>query len=118
MPLFNKKEPVYGPETLSVGDFDPTVDGCYRNVVAIPLDVKPRRALMVKVTSDFPVDVVIAKEDHSAAGHKDGITEVVMGPYETGKSHSMGIFLGVYRGDKAKVTVEAWTERARAPSAP
>ena len=53
MSLFSKKVQVYGPETVSVGDFDPTVDGCYRNVVTIPLNVKPHRMLYVKVSSDM-----------------------------------------------------------------
>ncbi|MDO5862339.1 MAG: hypothetical protein Q4Q58_06080 [Thermoplasmata archaeon] len=111
MSLFDKREQVYGPETLSVGDFDPTVDGCYRNVVTIPLTVRPRRVLRVKVSSDHPVDVVVAREDRSSAGHRDGVMEAVLGPFDTGKSSSMGILLGVYKGDKAKVTVEAWTDR-------
>lgn len=110
MALFVKREQVYGPEIVSVGDFDVTVDGCYRNVVTIPLEVKPKRMLRVKVTSDHPVDVLVAREDNSSAGHKDGVMEATLGPFETGKSHSMGIFLGVYKGDKAKVTVEAWTD--------
>lgn len=111
MSLLEKKVQVYGPEEVSVGDFDPTVDGCYRNVVTIPLDVKPRRVLYVKIKSDNPVDVVVAKEDRSSAGHKDGVTDVIMGPYETGKSKSMGIILGVFRGDKSKVTIDAWMDK-------
>lgn len=107
----NSRETVYGPETVLVGEFDPTVDGCYRNVVTIALDVKPRRKLRVRVASDHPVDVVVAREDHSAAGHKDRVMEAVLGPFETGRSRSMGILLGVFRGDKANVTVEAWTDR-------
>ena len=71
--MFGKREQVYGPETVSVGDFDITVDGCYRNVVTIPLDVRPHRMLRVSVKSDHPVDVAVAREDHSAAGHKDGV---------------------------------------------
>lgn len=109
--LFGKREQVYGPETVSVGDFDITVDGCYRNVVTIPLEVRPHRMLRVSVKSDHPVDVAVAREDHSAAGHKDGVMEATLGPFDTGKHKSMGIFLGVYKGDKAKVTVEAWTDK-------
>ena len=109
--MFDRREQVYGPETVSVGDFDVTVDGCYRNVVTIALDVKPKRMLRVRVSSDHPVDVVVARGDNSSAGHKDGVIEATLGPYDTGKFRSMGILLGVYRGDKAKVTVEAWTDR-------
>lgn len=113
MPLFAKKEQVYGPEEVSVGDFDITVDGCYRNVVPIPLEVRPHRSLYVKVDSNAPVDVVVAREDGSSVAHKDGVTHTVMGPFDTGKSKSMGVFLGVMKGDKASVTLESWTDKER-----
>lgn len=109
--MFDKRVQVFGPEVVSVGDFDPTVDGCYRNVVTISLDVKPRRMLHVKVSSDIPVDVVVANSDRSAAGHREQVTEAVLGPYPTGKSDDMGILLGVFKGDKAKVNLEVWTDR-------
>lgn len=111
MSLFEKMEQVYGPEVVSVGDLDLTVDGGYRNVVTIPLDVKPKRMLTVKVSSDFPVDVVVANEKGAAVGHKEGVRDATLGPYSTGKLKSMGIFLGLYPGDKAKVNVEAWMEK-------
>ena len=111
MSLFEKREQVYGPETVSVGDLDLTVDGCYRNVVTIALDVRPKRALHVRVASDNPVDVVVANEKGAAIAHKEGVRDAVIGPCPTGKLHSMGIFLGVYPGDRAKVEVEAWMER-------
>ncbi len=109
--MFEGREQVFGPEVVSVGDFDVTVDGCYRNVVTIALDVRPGRMLRVKIESDNPVDVVVAREDRSSAGHREKVTEAVLGPFETGRSRSMGILLGVYRGDKAAVTVDAWTDR-------
>ncbi|MBR7152625.1 MAG: hypothetical protein IKD00_02635 [Candidatus Methanomethylophilaceae archaeon] len=111
MSFFDKKECIYGPVTHSVGDFDPTVDGCYRNVVTLAFDVKPRMMMTVKIKSDNPVDVAVAREDHAAAGHKDQVTDAVLGPYSTEKFKSMGLFLGVYRGDHANVTVEVWLEK-------
>ena len=111
MSLFEKRKQLYGPEVVSVGDLDLTVDGGYRNVVTIPLDVKPKRKLFVKVSSDNPVDVVVANEKGAAVAHKEGVRDAVMGPYDTGKLRSMGIFLGLYPGDKAKVNLEAWMER-------
>ncbi len=113
MPLFAKREQVYGPEMISVGDFDITVDGCYRNVVPVPLDVRPHRMLRVRVDSDAPVDVVIAREDGSAAVHRDGVTHAEFGPFDTGKAKSMGVFLGVNKGDKATVTLDAWIDKER-----
>ncbi len=111
MSLFDKREQVYGPETLSVGDLDLTVDGGYRNVVTVPLDVRPKRSLYVRVVSDGPVDVVVANEKGAAIGHKEGVRDVLLGPFSTGKLRSMGVFLGVYPGDKAKVELEVWMER-------
>ncbi|MBQ3684864.1 MAG: hypothetical protein II933_00350 [Candidatus Methanomethylophilaceae archaeon] len=111
MSLFAKKVTVFGPETVSVGDFDPTVDGCYRNVVTIPLDVKPRRNLYVSLKSDNPVDIVVANDDRSAAGHKENQTELVFGPFPTKSMDSMGIILGIYRGEKAQVTLEVWIDK-------
>lgn len=111
MPLFEKREQVYGPETVSVGDFDPTVDGCYRNVVTIPLDVRPHRILRVKLRADAPVDIVVAGENQSTVCYKEQVREADLGPFDTGKWKSMGILLGVYKGDKAKVELEAWTDK-------
>jgi hypothetical protein len=111
MSLFERRSQVFGPETMDIGRFDATADGFYRNVVTIPLTVKPNTMLYVKVTSDKPVDVVVAKEDGSAVQHKDRQTDVTMGPYPTEKHRSMGIIIGVFRGDLATATVEAWTEK-------
>lgn len=111
MSLFDKREIVYGPETVSVGDLDYSVEGCYRNVVTIPLTVKPKRMLRIRIDSDAPVDVVIANENRSSVEHREGVRMGEFGPYDTGKAKSMGIILGVFRGDKAKVNVEAWVDK-------
>jgi len=111
MSLFDKKTQVYGPETLEVGTFDPTVDGFYRNVITIPLEIKHNHVLYVKVKADKPVDIVVARDNGSAIQHKDRQTDVVMGPYPTEKYDSMGIIIGVFRGDISHATVEAWMER-------
>ena len=112
MALFEKRTQLYGPETITVGEFDVTADGFYRNVVTIPLmAIKHNHMLYVKVMADKPVDVVIARDNGSAVAHKDHQTDVVMGPYPTEKYESMGIILGVFRGDKSTATVEAWMER-------
>ncbi|MBE6524680.1 MAG: hypothetical protein E7Z65_07435 [Thermoplasmata archaeon] len=111
MSFFQKRTQVYGPEVLSIGDFDPTADGFYRNVVTIPLEIKHNQQLYVSVKSDNPVDIVIAKDNVSAVAHKDRQKDIVMGPYPTEKHESMGIIIAVFRGDKATATVEAWTEK-------
>ncbi len=111
MSLFDKKEQLYGPEIVSVGDLDLSVDGGYRNVVTISLDVKPKRKVYARVVSDFPVDVVVANDTGMAVGHKGGVRDALLGPFETGKLKSMGMLLGVYPGDKAKVNLDVWMER-------
>jgi len=111
MALFEKRTQVYGPEQIEVGQFDPTLENFYRNVVTIPLDVKPNHVLYVKVQATNPVDIVVAREDGSAVQHKDKQTDITMGPYPTEKHRSMGIIIGVFRGDKSTATVEAWMER-------
>ena len=111
MSLFDKRTQVYGPETLEVGQFDANADGFYRNVVTIPLTIKHNHMLYVKVESDNPVDVVIARDNGSAVTHKDRQTNVQLGPFPTEKLDSMGIIIGVFRGDKANATVEAWMEK-------
>lgn len=111
MSIFEKRTQVFGPETLVVGEFDPTADGFYRNVYPIELTVKPNHMLYVKMDSDAPVDIVIAREDGSAVQHKDRQTDIQLGPFPTEKHKSMGIILGVFRGDKATVKIEAWMER-------
>ena len=111
MSFFDKRTQVFGPEKMSIGDFDPTVDGFYRNVVTIPLTVKHNHMLYVKVESDNPVDIVIARDNGSAVTHKDRQKDILMGPFPTEKLDSMGIIIGVFRGDKANATVEAWMEK-------
>ena len=111
MSLFDKKEVVFGPQEVLVGELDYSVEGGYRNVVTIPLEVKPKRMLRVRIRSDAHVDVVVANENRSAAGHKEAVREAEFGPYDTGKSKSMGLILGVFRGDRARVIVEAWVDK-------
>jgi len=111
MALFAKRTQVFGPETFPIGELDLSVDGCYRNVKTFELKVKPKHDLYVEVTSDAPIDVVVAAEDQSKLGYRDQVTDARLGPYDTGKSESMGLLIGVYRGDKATVKAEAWMER-------
>lgn len=111
MSFFEKRTQVYGPETFTVGQFDPAADGLYRNVYPVELTVKPNHVLYVSVKSDAPVDIVVAREDGSSVQHKDKQMDIVLGPYPTEKHKSMGVILGVFRGDKANVTLEAWMER-------
>lgn len=89
----------------SVGDFDPTVPGCYKNVETFSFDVKPRKSLTIKISSDQPIDVAVANSDGSSVFHKSGVVSDELGPIPTGDNHDMGIFLGVYPGDKAVISL-------------
>jgi hypothetical protein len=109
--MFERKKTVLPSTNIIVGELDYTVPGCYRNVEVLPFDVKPKHTITLSVRSDIPVDVAIANDDGSTAKFKQAQTDIVIGPIDTGKNTSMAVMLGVYPGDKADVTVEAWMER-------
>lgn len=111
MALFTRKQKIFGPELISVGDFDPREDSCYRNIVVTRINVKPKRMLYLHVTSDFPVDVVVLNEGGRPIGHVFNVKEGDLGPISTETCNEMAFTLGVFRGDKAKVEVEVWTEK-------
>ncbi|MDN5357900.1 MAG: hypothetical protein PWR17_1069 [Candidatus Methanomethylophilaceae archaeon] len=111
MAIFSGKHTVFGPELMSVGDFDPRADGGYRNVVVTQIKVKPKRMLYVQVKSDNPVDVAVVDQKGRPIGHKDGVTDDTLGPISTETWTDMGFIVGLFRGDKAKALVEVWTER-------
>ena len=111
MALFTGKQKIFGPELISVGDFDPREDSCYRNIVVTQINVKPKRLLYLQVKSDFPVDVVVLNEGGRPVGHIFNVKEGDLGPISTETCNEMAFTLGVFRGDKAKVEVEVWTEK-------
>ncbi|MCL2317856.1 MAG: hypothetical protein FWC44_02205 [Methanomassiliicoccaceae archaeon] len=111
MALFGKGEQVFKKEGLILGEFDPTVDGFYKNVQSFPFKVKKRKVLEITIDSDIPVDVAIANEKGMSIIHKQGIKSSVIGPIPTDDNKEMGIILGVYPGDKATVNAEIWMEK-------
>lgn len=111
MALFTGKQKIFGPELISVGDFDPREDSCYRNIVVTQINVKPKRLLYLHVKADFPVDVVVLNEGGRPVGHIFNVKEGDLGPISTETCNEMAFTLGVFRGDKAKVEVEVWTEK-------
>jgi hypothetical protein len=112
MVLFgNRKVMVFDKADISVGDFDPTVPGCYRNVVSFPFDVRPKKALYAEFESDNPVDVVLANSNGSVAAKHMGVTVYSMGPVVTKDNKDMGLILGVFPGDKAKVSARVWMDK-------
>jgi hypothetical protein len=112
MAFFDGTEQVLKIEGVSLGEFDPSVHGFYKNVKSFPFDVKKRRAIKVEIKADFPVDIAIANEKGSSLLHKQAVKEGTFGPVSTGDNKEMGIIVGVYPGDKATVSVEVWMVKA------
>lgn len=112
MALFEKKTVLFSEKQLSVGEFDPTKPGCYDNVKTFPIALKPRKALYYSFKSNIPTSIVFANSDNSSVYHKEDQTEIEDGPIPTGNNKEMGLILGVYPGDKAKVDIEIWMEKA------
>jgi len=108
--LFGKKEMMLMDESLTLGEFDPTVDGAYRNVKTFPLDVRPGKRLFVSVISDNRVDVALSNGDGNCIKFKDSVTKETIGPVEISKKETMALVLGIFRGDKADLKVKAWME--------
>lgn len=111
MGILNNRVQVFEGRDLTIGEFDPSADGFYRNVMTYRFDVKKNRTLYVDVRSDVSVDIAVANENGSSIAHKQAVKEDSMGPIPTGNNREMGLFVGVYPGDKAVVDVDIWMER-------
>jgi len=111
MGVFSEKEEVFKKEGLTLGEFDPSVDGFYRNVQTFSFKVKKRKVIFVNISAGAPVDVAIANEKGSSIGYKQAVREGTIGPIPTDDNKEMGIILGVYKGDRATVTIEIWMEK-------
>jgi len=106
--LFGKKETVLMDESFTLGEFDPTVDGAYRNVKTFQQEVRPGKRLFISVISDHPVDVALSNGDGNCIKFKDSVTKETIGPIETSKKETMALVLGIFRGDRADLSVRAW----------
>jgi len=93
-------------ETLSIGEFDPSVDGAYRNVKTFPLPVRPGK-LFVSVMSDKPVDIAISDGGGICIKFKDSILNDTLS-VEITKKGTAALIAGVFRGDKAELRIRAW----------
>ena len=103
MPL-SKKELL--DVSFTLGEFDPSVDGAYRNVKTFLINVRPG-TLFVSVASDRPVDIAISNSDGICIKFKDSILCDTL-TAETPKKEAVTLFAGVYRGDKAELRIKAW----------
>ena len=93
--------------TVTVGEFDPSADGAYRNVKVFPLSVKKGR-LFVSVNSDAPVDIALSDGDGNCIKFMDSILCATIGPVGVPKKGTMALVAGVFRGDKAELNIRAW----------
>jgi hypothetical protein len=109
--VFEKRVEIFNVQHMSIGNFDPTKPGCYDNVKTFPLYVKPKRVIFFRLSSDVPVSIAFANSDNSSVYHKEDITQLEGGPIHTEANKEMGLLMGVYPGDKAKVDIEIWMER-------
>lgn len=110
MPLFSKRAVLIEKQSVTVGEFDITVDGAYRNIVTFPMEAKKGRSIYVRVTSDNGVDVSIVDAKGMNAKYSEMVKDAVLGPVSVREKGTMALVLGVYRGDLAHVEVEAWME--------
>jgi hypothetical protein len=103
--LFGNNKPVLEIKGLLVGQFDPKVDGFYKNVMPFRFDVKKNRTIHVSIRSDAPVDAAIVDGKGATASHVDRLTSSETDVH-TGNSREMSLVLGVYPGEKATVDAE------------
>ena len=108
--MFGGKETVLLETSISLGEFDPTVDGAYRNVKTFPLPVKQGKKVFLTVTSDRPVDIALSNGDGICIKFKDGILNDTIGPLEMAKKETIALLVGIFRGDKAELKIKAWIE--------
>lgn len=99
------------PKTeMTVGEFDITVDGAYRNVKTLPLEVRAGKKLFISITSDVPLDMALSDSDGKCIWFKDQVKGETIGPISLSRKETLALLMGVFRGDLAKVTVEVWMD--------
>ncbi len=111
MALFKDRELVLDSKNIVIGEFDPSVDGFYKNVMTFPVTVKKKRTITINIRSDVPVDIAVANEKGSSILHKQSFKEGSIGPIPTNDNKEMGVIVGIFPGDKATIDLEVWMER-------
>ncbi len=110
MPILRKRSPVLSKQTVRIGELDLSLPGGYDNVKTFPLKVRKGRGLTVKVESDAPVDMAVSGPDGRVLDFKEGISDGILGPIPFTETCTAALLLGVYRGDRAELEIEAWQE--------
>ncbi|MCL2142713.1 MAG: hypothetical protein FWH44_00405 [Methanomassiliicoccaceae archaeon] len=93
--------------TITIGEFDPSADGAYRNVKTFPLNVRQGK-LFISVNSDAPVDIALSDESGTCVKFRDSILCDTIGPLEIAKKGTMTLVIGVFRGDRAETGIRVW----------
>ena len=112
MALFQKEETVFEQNDIRLGEvnYNSPTGTCYDNVLTFGFAVKKNRFIRVSVKSDKPIDVVLARSDNSVAEQALEVTEKILGPVDTKDGVDMGILIGTYPGNRATVSLRAWTD--------
>ncbi len=109
--LFGRKKTILlEKQSITVGEFDISVDGAYRNIKTFPLNVKKDRDVYVHVTSDNGADVSIVGLDGRNAKFIEGTKDAVLGPVNAKDKGTMALVIGVPYGSLSNVEIEAWME--------
>lgn len=111
MALLNDRVQIFKAENVLIGEFDLKTEGFYKNVHTFSFDVKKKRAITAIIKADAPVDIAISNDKGSSIAHKQSVKDGELGPVPTGECKEMGLFVGVYPGDKATVSIEVWMEK-------
>jgi len=107
--MFRRKDVLVPKTEMTIGEFDPSVTGAYRNVKTMPLDIGKRRDLFISLESDTPVDLAVSDRNGRCVAFREKFTSgTVTAKFE--ENGTAALMLGVFRGDLAKVTIEAWVE--------
>ena len=106
----NRKTVLLERQTLTVGEFDISVDGAYRNVKTFPLEVRKGKSVSVYVVSDNGVDVSIVGLNGRNMKFMECVKDGTVGPVVSDGKGTMALILGVPYGSLSNVEVEAWME--------
>ena len=111
MSLFGtKKVTLVEKQNVTIGEFDITVDGAYRNIMTFRLDVKKGRNVYASIRSDNGVDASLVDVHGYNCKYQPEVKDAILGPVQVDETGTMALVLGVFRGDLAHVEVECWME--------
>ena len=110
MSLLRRKHTIIPLTRMTLGEFDIQEPGGYRNVKTFPLHIKAGRDLHVRVRSDRPVDLAVSDQKGFCRSFQEGVMEGSLGPVHFPEKELAALVLGVFRGDRADLELEVWTE--------